>query len=428
LFFILLALAWTLFGQSLVVTHAIVVLFSFLGVLFTYLLGRDLVNHRVGFLASLLLLFSPLYFAQSGILNFEIPLTALSVMAIYFALRENPFGYGLAALSLVLTKETGMLILIPLALVMGLRDRPKRKFYATFAMVASPLAVYVLWLAACRMYLGWYVFPAHAGILNLSSPFHLVKVLIDRLSQILIEHHHWILSLTLVLGAWAARKDLDREKLKILLLGGGLAAYVIFFSFYSVPLDRYLLPVYPLFFLLCSWSMDRLSRTDWKPSAVALLVILSLFIMSWKGRRSAMGFELETNLEYLDFIDVHKKAARFIEENFSDKHILTDWPQTMELRHPLEGYVTKPLRASSIFEPYDLAEVDIVYYVPQSVKEFGDLIGQLELVPLAKYEKNGKEAVVSKLLRSSGRGGQGEAGTTPTRVRPSGTRTVGDLE
>ena len=72
-------------------------------------------------------------------------------------------------------------------------------------------------------------------------------------------------------------------------------------------------------------------------------------------------------------------------------------PDVDELRYPFEGYINKPIKTSCIFEEYDLREIDIIYFVPQSAKKFVDLVDHLELTSLAKFELNGKVAEIYKL-------------------------------
>jgi 4-amino-4-deoxy-L-arabinose transferase-like glycosyltransferase len=393
----LLALSWSIFGNSLIVSHVIVILFSFLGVLFTYLLGTFLFSKSVGIISSLLLFFSPLYFAQSGILNLAIPLTALSVMTLYFAVKENVKGYLVCAVFLLLTKETGILILFPILLALSLRHYKKPESGKTILIYLLPFLFYLLWLVACRLYLGWFFYPSHQGILNFHNPAHVVRTFLERSWQLFFKNYHWLLFLFIVMTAKKWATWVQQEKGKGIIVFGGIAMYLLFFSVYSVPLDRYVLPAYPLLYILFAKSIDHYFTENWRLSFSVLLLMTFLFVSAWRGNRSGFGFELETNLEYLDFVEVHQKASRFIEDNLADRHILTDWPQTMELRYPFEGYVTKPIRTSSIFEEYDLREIDIVYFVPQSAREFVNLVNQLELTSLAEFEKNGKRAEIFEL-------------------------------
>ncbi|MFC1632479.1 hypothetical protein ACFL2I_08000, partial [Candidatus Omnitrophota bacterium] len=59
LFHEILAIIWSIFGYSIWLTHLVVIIFSFLGVYFTYRLGTDLKDRRTGIIAALLLFFSP---------------------------------------------------------------------------------------------------------------------------------------------------------------------------------------------------------------------------------------------------------------------------------------------------------------------------------------------------------------------------------
>ena len=60
-----LALAFFTFGNSLIVAHLVILFFASLTLYFTYLLASHIYNEQVGVIASILLLFSPLFFAQS---------------------------------------------------------------------------------------------------------------------------------------------------------------------------------------------------------------------------------------------------------------------------------------------------------------------------------------------------------------------------
>jgi len=54
-------------------------------------------------------------------------------------------------------------------------------------------------------------------------------------------------------------------------------------------------------------------------------------------------FPFEDNLAYADFIHLHQQAARLLEDQTCKGRILTAWPATDELVHPLLGYVLQPL-------------------------------------------------------------------------------------
>lgn len=71
LFVFTLGLVWKSFGDSLLISHLFYLIFIFLALIFTYLLGATIANFQdaklnslVGFVAALFLLFSPVFFSS----------------------------------------------------------------------------------------------------------------------------------------------------------------------------------------------------------------------------------------------------------------------------------------------------------------------------------------------------------------------------
>src|ERR1051325_5050203 len=96
------------FGYSIVLAHLIAICFAFIGVWFTFLLGRLLYDAKTGFFAALLLFLSPIYFAQSGMFLADMPVAALGVASVYFALRRKFWAYVVSATYMVFIKETSI--------------------------------------------------------------------------------------------------------------------------------------------------------------------------------------------------------------------------------------------------------------------------------------------------------------------------------
>ncbi len=95
LFSFLLAGVWKIFGESLFISHLFYLIFVFLAIISLYLLGKrvanfdNLTNNLVGFSAALILLFTPVFLAQVGIIYTEIPMTAFALLAVYFFLNQK---------------------------------------------------------------------------------------------------------------------------------------------------------------------------------------------------------------------------------------------------------------------------------------------------------------------------------------------------
>jgi len=56
-------------------------------------------------------------------------------------------------------------------------------------------------------------------------------------------------------------------------------------------------------------------------------------------------FPYENNLALIDFVDLHRDAARYLEKFYPGKTVYTAWPLTQALRNPAFGYVGHSLSA-----------------------------------------------------------------------------------
>ena len=116
-------------------------------------------------------------------------------------------------------------------------------------------------------------------------------------------------------------------------------------------LARYMLPVVPLVILVCVSTIWRRLRA-WKAviAVIALAFISALFI------NPPYGFSPEDNLAYLDYVRLHERAERFLEQRYSNARVLTAWPASDEFTRPYLGYVSKPMQVVKI-EDFSAEEV-----------------------------------------------------------------------
>lgn len=115
-------------------------------------------------------------------------------------------------------------------------------------------------------------------------------------------------------------------------------------------------------------------------------------------------------MEYLDLIETHYNATKYIETNFPNSTVLTAWPQSEELREPILGYVNKPIKAIDITEllknstlEKEIYNIDLIYYYPQSALNRENLlkiINNLNSTLLKRFEKNGKITEIYKINKT----------------------------
>ena len=151
-----------------------------------------------------------------------------------------------------------------------------------------------------------------------------------------------------------------------LFLAGGLCAMYI--AFHSVIggalLRRYLLPVFPLFFIVAVALIWKLPS---KLAHAVCVLAAAYFVAAW-FINPPYPFAYEDNLAYADFIRLHQRAARDLESAPGNPRILTAWPATGELTVASLGYIDRPLRVVPVegFAPGDFSQVpadsfDVLY-------------------------------------------------------------------
>jgi hypothetical protein len=101
--------------------------------------------------------------------------------------------------------------------------------------------------------------------------------------------------------------------------------------------------VVPLVILVCVSTIWRRLRA-WKAviAVVALAFISALFV------NPPYGFSPEDNLAYRDYIRLHERAERFLDQRYPNARVLTAWPASDELTRPYLGYVSKPMQVVKI--------------------------------------------------------------------------------
>ncbi len=146
--FWVLALSYKIFGESVIVSHSVILIFSVIALLMTFFIGKELFGEKIGLLATIFLSVQPWFFVVSNWVYFDIPLTALFTTTMYFLIRalktEDKKYYFLFVLfgsMTALTKAPGILVsVIPLVYVIL-----KRRFKWEFLLFLIPAIALISW-------------------------------------------------------------------------------------------------------------------------------------------------------------------------------------------------------------------------------------------------------------------------------------------
>jgi 4-amino-4-deoxy-L-arabinose transferase-like glycosyltransferase len=217
-------------------------------------------------------------------------------------------------------------------------------------LACAPLA---LWFAYHRARTGYTFGNPEYFRYNVESTLNLARILETawrRLAHVTAHMNLWALTLAGVAAMFLRpRRDRGAERPRIavpvqLLFAALILAHVVALSIVGgAVLARYMLPVLPLVILI--WVSTLWRRVPAWPLAVALVCAAFAYRTVVNP---TYAFPWEENLNYRDFIVLHRDAARFLSEQRPEARVLTTWPAIDELRNPYFGYTDRPLKVFAV--------------------------------------------------------------------------------
>jgi 4-amino-4-deoxy-L-arabinose transferase-like glycosyltransferase len=406
---IYLGLAWRLFGDSAWVTRAAMTLVAAATVMALYALGRRVSNRETAAWSALLLALSPLFFAQSTLAHLDLAAALFTTLAVLFLLGDQFWFFALAASLAILCKETSVVLLPVVWLYAWRRGRglatDRSVIHSAPAPHAATLVPLASWgglVAPLIPLLAWALYYHHVtgywtgnreylsyNLYSTLSPVRVCWSLLRRAYELFFGGFNWLLTACAAVGFWwGKRHEIRNSKFEtrnsrhatifelrfsnfdsrvpcpesspwhpfIFLSAGLVAVYLLLLSVVGgAILPRYLLPVFPLFYLFAVALVTRLPRF---PARVILAAAAACFVWAW-FINPPYPFPFEDNLAYADFIRLHQQAAHYLEAQPGQPRILTAWPATDELTRPFLGYVRNPVRVAAVqgFSPQEFANV-----------------------------------------------------------------------
>jgi 4-amino-4-deoxy-L-arabinose transferase-like glycosyltransferase len=335
-----LALVWRIAGYSIAATRLSMLALAALAVVCTYLLARELLRDRApAVLAAAFLLLDPLFFSQAMLAQLDMPAMLFTALSLLLFLKHRHAAAAIACTALVLSKETGALL--PLIFFAALYRDPARSKYAAYYLAPfAALAIwfFVLWRGTGHVF-GDPGFTQYNTIYAL-HPVRAGVALLRRIYYLFIDEFRWVGALAIFL-AWKRSRLFSTRAWKI--VGSFIAAHIVLVSLLGgAELERYLLPVLPLVYIAMGAAL-WLARPGWRYAGVAALgtgLLAGLFL------NPPFPFPYENNLALVDFVGLHRAAARFLEKAYPGQTIYTAWPLTQALRNPTFGYVDHALQAA----------------------------------------------------------------------------------
>ena len=287
------ALIGSLFGENLVTLHVFNLLISLCVLVSTFFLGRLLFGTMTGLLGAFLLALQPIMHAQATLILPEVSLSLAAIWMLYGYWSNNRLIYVMAGVCAVWLKETA--IFIPAALILyelstlvkSNQTITSRSFISRLFWIGTPWLAFGGFLILQKIQNGWFLFPYHTGLFDL-SPGSIFKKLILYLQFLLVNQGRFLWLFWLVIGFVFAYLNRERNKpisefllSPVYQMAISYIGILVLFSSTNAYLNRYLLLVFPVLAILVAEQIAQIYLT-WKnsPGLKALSMVTSLALLA----------------------------------------------------------------------------------------------------------------------------------------------------
>ena len=382
LFFYFLTSGWMKFvAVSPFSMHVFALIISMLAVLSFYRLALLYLSPHWSLLGAALLILQETFFVQSSFVLPEVLLMLLTIESIRNYLLQQKGLFLLSASLLCLTKETGIVIVSIIILFHLFRSKSVKK---DLWWVCLPWLPAIIFFGLQKIALGWFFYPLHIDLTNISRDIILTKFEIitkhlflqqGRMAilivtglliiwQNIIEHQRkylfYIISIliamlfmvvtgnfastilyivTLIATIWTTFHFSDSEK-PLVRFSCVLVTVFLGFSVTNFLMIRYLLPVYPVLILLLLIILHKVVPVRPIYSVVLSFVLILIFGVSMIHNVNHKLWHDDASINYTNAVKVHQAAVGFCEENgWFEKKIFTHFLLHQDLTHTELGYL-----------------------------------------------------------------------------------------
>jgi hypothetical protein len=266
----------------------------------------------------------------------DMPAMVLTVLALFLFIKKRYEWSAIACVALVLVKETGIVApFLFFVVLLAQRDWKRASYFIPSAVALA------WWLVVLHSATGYWLGNPGFAHYNIGYSLHPVRIalsLIRHVYYIFVAEFRWIGTLAIVFAAWKRRAFSSTAW--ILTTALSVATLVLVSVLGGAELERYLLPVLPVFYIATAVALTYIPKL-WSAIAGGTLLAGLIANLFWNP---PYPFPYENNLAMVDFVRLQQIAAEFTERKYPNRNIATAWPYTAALRDPDFGFVTRGLR------------------------------------------------------------------------------------
>jgi len=347
LFHFLVASWMKIFGESIFVAKSFALTISVFFLISLFFIGRSVFNKDTGLLAVILLMSQPVFLAQASFVLPEILLAFFGIWTMYFFYTKKWLFFVAAGSLLVMTKESGLFLIFSLCIwniidifIEKEENYSGRKFFLNFLVTLTPALVFGLFLIKQKLTYGWFFFPLRMNDLRLNQDS--ISHMLWNIRNIVFytDGRNWLtigLFISILFYYFFAKSSFKLCQWKLIWFSVIFTAVFLLISALNVVSNRYFLIIITIIILVTASILIQALQHN-KLLLYPLMTILILTQVFYTLNRDRNG---DDNLGYLDGVNVHLNAVRFMEhENLFDERIYAHFLMLINLNHPLSGYLS----------------------------------------------------------------------------------------
>ncbi len=303
-----------------------------------------------GLLAAFLCLTTPIFIAQTGLVQTDLPVTTLLALAWWSLLRGRRLWFCLFSSCAVWTKESGYFIAVPAAVLLwwqaasepSLRAQALHRLrrwvggvLTAWPALAPPLSL-LSWLALRRGVKGNWMESDHAHALSLISPA--------------AHYHNWLdagrfaTSLLMLIALYHAWQKPDSRERRLLLCTG--LAFLLLPWLFPSYLPRYMMPSLVFSLPLAAIGLGCIPSI-WQKRVFVLVTAIHLLGQTGRLTRHDIA-HLESSLAYRRLLRLHREAATRLAAE-KPRQVLAGFPAGFFLTAgPAMGYLPQPVAVRGV--------------------------------------------------------------------------------
>jgi len=275
---LLYALFWKVFGMSLPISHLLNMLFSIGIMAIVWNWAKEFMNREVGILAILLLSATPLFLAQSAMMNTHLPLAFFFIWAAFELKKERYITFGIVTSFMMLVHLQAVFYLVVLLIwsLILLSNLSIRGLIKTGIRFLPAVLIFALWVFYHYSISGWALsspdYAAHRG--SPGPKGILINLILS--DWRIVDYGQIALFIFPMIALFGVGKSFGRKSVFTWFLIAYLFnALLISVTTTTGPAHRYFLPCLPLLVLACAEELKE--KVTWKHLLVFGLLLSGNF-------------------------------------------------------------------------------------------------------------------------------------------------------